>query len=57
MKDRDVRVCKKCKTQFVYKNENGIPKDIEYCSKCRGERYSNAAAKIAKALESMLRVD
>jgi hypothetical protein len=55
MRDKEIRICKKCKEQFVYDKDSEIPKDIEYCSKCRGDQYSKTAVKIAKALESMLK--
>ncbi|MFZ5352097.1 MAG: hypothetical protein ACOZCL_05125 [Bacillota bacterium] len=52
---KDIRICKKCRKQFEYKSESVLPKDIEYCYQCRGDKYSATAAKIAKAIESLLK--
>lgn len=48
-------ICKKCKKQFIFNKLDNLPKDIEYCSKCRGDDYSDTASKIAKAIESLLK--
>ncbi len=51
----EVRICKKCKKTFVYNSDSSLPRDIEYCAECRGDKYSVTAEKIAKAIENLLK--
>ena len=55
VKKIEMRVCKKCKKQFVYDSEKLLPRDIEYCSSCRGDEHEDMAVKMAKVLSGYLK--